>query len=282
MERDSFIFYRSFLDALNVLPEKEQTQVLMALLNYALNGIEVDANSINPIAFGFFSLMKPQIDANNKRFENGKKGGKKPKNQSQNKAKNNPDGNQTQTETKPNSNQNETKKEPKQNQDGTESEANVNVNVNDNVNVNVNVNENEKKTLSESEKEIFEEYVNTLTNDVEYGIWREEIMMKYGIKNFKQAFKDFNCYLIGSTLDSQVKNIEDYKRIFFYNTSKFLSNEAKILAPIPNCQEIKRNGKRYVLQYGEEILLPDNAPPLPTDSLNYYWCTSWNQWRKTY
>lgn len=275
MERTTLVFNLNWRNALKHYPPEIRLEIYEGAIDYASTGVVPELSQLAEIAFQF---IKIEIDKNNEKFDKkiearknaGSKGGKKRSENQKSIAKD------SKKDFANNSKQGEARIA-----NVAESEILDENNENEIIEPNGS-NENQEKTLSESEKEIFEEYVNTLTNDVEYGIWREEIMMKYGIKNFKQAFKDFNCYLIGSTLDSQVKNIEDYKRIFFYNTSKFLSNEAKILAPIPNCQEIKRNGKRYVLQYGEEILLPDNAPPLPTDSLNYYWCTSWNQWRKTY
>ena len=121
--RDSIVFYRSFYEAIKEIPLEEQGVVYNAIYGYALDGIEPE---LNGIAKAIFLLVKPQIDANNTRYENGKKGGK---------AK----GNQNVTETEPNSNQNETKTEPKPNQDVTETEPN------ENVNVNVNVNENDLK-----------------------------------------------------------------------------------------------------------------------------------------
>ena len=105
--RESFIFYKSFYDSLKGMDEKTQGKCLMALADYALNGNEP---SCEPEVMMFFILAKPQIDANNQRYENGCKGGR-PKNQ-------------TETKTKPKYNQKETKDEP-----------NDNVNDNDNVNV---------------------------------------------------------------------------------------------------------------------------------------------------
>ena len=113
--RDSFVFYRSFFVAISQLPKKYQLDTYQALAKYALDSEET---SLNGISSAVLELCKPQIDANNRRFENGKKGGRK--------------------------NQTETKTEPKPNQTETKTEPNVNVNVNDNVNVNVNANENKR------------------------------------------------------------------------------------------------------------------------------------------
>ena len=115
--RDSLVFYRSFYEALNCLPDEEYLRAIKMVLDYALNDIEPTVHT--GMAYAVFLLVKPQIDANNRRYENGSKGGR-PK-----------------TKTKPNENQNETKAKP-------------NVNVNDNVNDNDNVNENEKGLQGEN------------------------------------------------------------------------------------------------------------------------------------
>lgn len=112
--RESFVFYRSFYDAIKDLPRDVQGEIYTAIMEYSLYGKETE--NLKPIARSVFTLMKPQIDVNNKRFENGKKGGRP-------KSEDKPDGNQNKTNEKPKNNQNETKDEP-------------NVNVNDNVNVN--------------------------------------------------------------------------------------------------------------------------------------------------
>ena len=110
MKRDSFVFYRSFYEAIKKLNKKDKLTVYSHICQYAL-GEKTD--EIDGVPAAIFDLIKPQIDANFRRYENGLKGGR-PK-----------------TEAKPKHNQNETK-----------AERNVNVNVNDNVNVNENVNVN--------------------------------------------------------------------------------------------------------------------------------------------
>ena len=72
MERSSFCFYRSFYDAIKALPKKYQAQALDAVLAYGLDGVEpTDADGVIQ---AIFALIRPQIDANNKRYTNGKKG----------------------------------------------------------------------------------------------------------------------------------------------------------------------------------------------------------------
>lgn len=103
IERDSFVFYRSFYEAIKDLDKNEQSDLLSAICELALNGNEIELNGISST---IFKLIKPQINANLKRYKNGSKGGR-PK-----------------TENKPKENQSKTKHKP---------------NVNDNVNVNENI-----------------------------------------------------------------------------------------------------------------------------------------------
>ena len=111
MGRESVVIYRSFIEAIGALPDEYRMKAYDALFALALDGKSYEGD--NPIIKAVMLLVAPQIEANNKRYENGKKGGRPPKN------------NQEETESKPNDNQTETEPEP-------------NVNVNDNVNVNVN------------------------------------------------------------------------------------------------------------------------------------------------
>lgn len=74
MARDSFVFYRSFFEAIKRMPPEVQTEVYPALIEYALDGKE--PKSLSDIAQGVFILVKPNIDASIARKENGKKFGK--------------------------------------------------------------------------------------------------------------------------------------------------------------------------------------------------------------
>lgn len=118
MERDSFIFYRSFYEAIRELKPEMQAEVYNAIFEYSLNLIEPELTGLPKT---IFTLIKPQIEANNRRYLNGKKGGRPSKKE---------------TKPKPKNNQDKTKKKPKNNQDKTKSEPNVNDNDNDNGNDN--------------------------------------------------------------------------------------------------------------------------------------------------
>lgn len=73
--RDGFIFYESFRSAMKDLPAETQLLLYNAIADYALYDIEPDFDT-NGIARGFFALMRPQIDANNRRRDAGARGGR--------------------------------------------------------------------------------------------------------------------------------------------------------------------------------------------------------------
>ena len=69
--RDSFIFYGSFYEAISCLDDATRLQCYDAVASYAITGIDPE---LNGVAKAIFALIKPQIDANNKRYNNGCKG----------------------------------------------------------------------------------------------------------------------------------------------------------------------------------------------------------------
>lgn len=111
------------MEAIADLDESDQLAAFWNIVNYGLDGTEPETRGA---ATAIFKMAKPQIDANNTRYQNGTRGGRKAA--------------PRETE-EPKPNQTGTKTEPKPNQTGTKPEPNVNVNVN----VNENENENEKK-----------------------------------------------------------------------------------------------------------------------------------------
>jgi len=151
MKRESFVFYRSFAEAVKNMDKETKADFLDALCAYALDGEETDCEGI---VAAFMSLVKPQIDANNQRYENGKRGGR-PKNQEK-------------TEEEPNKNQTETKTEP-----------NVNVNVNVNDNDNDNDLKKEKNKKKKEPKKPFGEFGNVMLTDAEYIKIQERFPLDY-------------------------------------------------------------------------------------------------------
>jgi len=99
--RDSFVFYRSFYEAINNLENGDRLAAYDAIVSYALNE---KTETIKGAAKSIFILTKPLIDANNKKYENGKKGGRPKLNKNQTITKVKPKVNQKITEVEPNDN----------------------------------------------------------------------------------------------------------------------------------------------------------------------------------
>lgn len=75
--KESFIFYRSFYEALKELSKEDRVEIIDAICELALNEKEVELKG--GIQKAMFALMKPQIEANNKRYANGCKAKQKQK-----------------------------------------------------------------------------------------------------------------------------------------------------------------------------------------------------------
>ena len=110
MIRDSMVFYRSFAEGIEDLSEEDQLKAFWNLIHYGLDGKEPEDSGP---ARAVFRMARPQIDANNVRYQNGTRGGRR------------------KTELEPNGNQSGTEPEPNPNQTGTKPEPNVYVNEND-------------------------------------------------------------------------------------------------------------------------------------------------------
>jgi hypothetical protein len=202
--RDSYIFYRSFYEAIKELPSENQLEIYNAIAEYSLNFKEIELSGLSKT---IFTLIKPQLQANNKRFivgqkgaKHGKKGGR-PKNI---KPQNNPNGDK--------------KNYPKET-------PNNNVNVNENV-LNVNNNEECKSKNSVFKKPTLEQvkeyndsrggYVvaNKFYDYYEAGNWKDQSGKK--IKNWKQKLitwekknnKNSPENLTGDSFDRVLKEIK--------------------------------------------------------------------------
>lgn len=142
--RDTTVFYKSFVEAIETQSKEIQAEIYHLVFDYAFNGTEPNQEEYNSVSIAMFMLMRPQIDANNKKYENGKKGGR---------TKAEPNLNQTETKVEPKPNQNQTKQKP----NVKKAEPNVEcIMLNDNVecnNVNENVNVNDIKDVSSEPEE---------------------------------------------------------------------------------------------------------------------------------
>ena len=136
-QRKGFTFYRSFAEAIGLLPDAEQLVAYKIIMAYSLDGIEPEMEELPLFVQMLWTAFKPNLDADRRRYENGTKGGcpkgaAKPSMIGNQNAKK-----QNKTKTKPNQNQNETETKPNQNQNKSNVNANVNVNEKENVNENV-------------------------------------------------------------------------------------------------------------------------------------------------
>lgn len=160
MTRDSFIFYRSYFEATKPLSQDQKAQLYDAICLYSLEQESID---LDPICTAMFSLIKPQIEANYKRFLNGKKGAVSGKLGGRPKTPNKP---LTNPKLTPN--------------------VNVNVNVNDNVNV------KEKAHTAFKHLKISTKEFDKLKND--YGNTKVIDVLEQ-IENFKGNTKYTSLYL---------------------------------------------------------------------------------------
>lgn len=78
---NSFIAYKSFIDAIRTLSLEDQLKCHNMIYDYALDGIEPTLN--DGIIYTLFLAFKPQIDANSKKRSDGLKGGRPKKEEKQ-------------------------------------------------------------------------------------------------------------------------------------------------------------------------------------------------------
>jgi hypothetical protein len=195
--RESFIFYKSFLEAGSTIENKnDRLSYYEAIFDFAINGIEKELKGVPK---GMFSLVKPQLQANQKRWENGNKGGRK---------------------AIPKDNQKETKSEPNKNQKETKNEANNNVEC-INVECIMNNENDNSKYHSENEFSVIEKNENL---EIEKSkspensffknftkIWFDFHQEKY---EFKPNFKSIDGAKINSII-SKLKKIAEQKNFEF-------------------------------------------------------------------
>ena len=138
--KESFVFYRSFYEAIKDLKIKDKLQVYEAICELSLNQKEIKLTGMSAT---IFKLIKPQILANYERYENGKKGGA-------------PIGNQNARKTTKNNQWSflkTTKKQP-----------------NENDNVNENVNDNDNENVSDRLKTTYSPTQPSLSSIISYGV----------------------------------------------------------------------------------------------------------------
>ena len=99
-------------EALEELNDEQYARVFRAISKFALDGKEIKLSGVEKV---IFQLVKPQLIANQKRYENGCKGGRRSNDivleNNQNETEIKPNDNQKTTKTKPNDNDLNNKKE---------------------------------------------------------------------------------------------------------------------------------------------------------------------------
>lgn len=110
MKRESFVFYSSWMEAIQVIPTEElRNEAISAIIMYGLGKTTAeDWKSLNPFVQSILMVVKPILDKNQNLYENAKKGGRPKKNSSESSEK--------QPDKKPEENQSETNPKPTENQ----------------------------------------------------------------------------------------------------------------------------------------------------------------------
>ena len=73
--RESFVFYKSFYDAIKKIPKKYQLELYDAIAQYSLEGFEPE--KLTGTASAMFTLIKPNIDSSQRKYEASVNNGKK-------------------------------------------------------------------------------------------------------------------------------------------------------------------------------------------------------------
>lgn len=268
MERNSFVFYRSFYEAVKDLDQETRLAYYEALMRYALNGEEPQDNVI---VKSLLNLVKPQIEANNRKYENGKKGGR-PKKEAPEAAVGESEADILETKNKPNDNLDETKKnqnkpnETKINQTKpNESNPKPNVNVNENENVNVNDNvlkEKQKKEKSDDfcvcEKTI--EYLNEKCgtkydpeNEELHKQIKDRIREGHTLEEFKSVIDKKSRDWINTSMERHLNPVTLFKTIKFDVYLGEPDKKASSVKAFPVTPPMMENGQRYDAM--EELLI---------------------------
>lgn len=177
LHRESFIFYRSFYEAIEEADEKAQLELYRAIAKYSLDG--TPPTGLKGMVKALWNAFKPQLDANTRRFlnglkgaEHGKKGGAKT-------------GNQNARKTTPKQPLNDPKTTPN---------VNVNVNVNDNVNKNIPPIIPQEEFLAPDKTAVIEE-AEKIGMGMEYGV------------------KFFDYYALNDWRDKKGRKLKDWKAV---------------------------------------------------------------------
>ena len=288
------VFYRSFRESIKELPEANQLEIYNAIFDYSFDFEEPELNGLSK---AIFSLIRPNLDANIRKYFNGSTGGR-PK--------------LTETKPKPNKNLTETKQKPKRNQSESKPYPNVDEDVDEDEDV-------EKKPVSvfsdlPDEKMDYGFYPKTWNNSLlnhskvsaltdkrkrsikarlpEFGKTKEEQQAVFGAILDKIKASPF---LSGENdrgwrpdFDWLLKNSDNWRKIYEGKFDKKAPQVATASAggntvTLPNGKTVALGVGEYIHERGHRTLgsgvnkIPIDAPPRP--SAQYYWDRVNNVWQ---
>lgn len=170
--RDNMLIYRSFYEAIQDLPLEDQAIVWNAIYELGLNGKDSDLKGVPNTVF---KLIRPQIEANIRRYQNGKS--------------------------------------PKKNQDKSETEAKDKQIISETeTNNNINNNSNNNKSLSNRKQEFYNlltPFVNQYSKEMLrqfFDYWTE-----HGINDKKMRFEKEKSFGISRRLSTWNQNNQNKK-----------------------------------------------------------------------
>jgi hypothetical protein len=216
-DKDTFIVYRSFYEATKPLSDQEKLALYEAIFEYGLNHQET---KLEPLPQAMFSLMKPILEANHKRWLNGNKGGR-PK------------------QDKPKDNQEITKDKPKDNQEITKVEANKDKDKDKDVNKDI-------KEKGKKEKiENFEPNPTSLAVMDEMGFSLSQLpsmiqSFRDQMINRSKPFKDIQSCWRNYLRKGYVKPIENVRTQSFSGIRKTVTERQSVAAIGMSNDEIKQ------------------------------------------
>ena len=175
-EKNSFVFYRSFLDALKELEAQDFKDAVIALAEYGLDQKEPECTGV---VKAIFSLCRPILDTNYQKWVKSKSGGRPKK---------------SETIEKPSDNHDETIKKPLDNHTQTMSKPiDVDVYVDEDVDV-----KKKKRARTQSDKLVFGEYKHVRLTIEQY----DKLAADYGESTRDACIK---------RLDEYIQERPDYK-----------------------------------------------------------------------
>lgn len=231
--RDTTIFYKSFYDAIKVLPPEEQVVLYNAIFEFQFEEIEPQ---LSGLCNCIFTLIRPLLEKANTKYENGKKGGR-PK-----------------TKTKPNENQNETDPKPYKDKDKDKDKDEDKNEDKDEI----------KNQISFDEKfAIFKQQALAKGNR-----WAETIKKNNAIKDIAPVLDAFCDYIVETGKEDKflANTYEENKSYFKFSLPNFYNPKDYI--KVGNT-EYFRDGKRYYKQGNKEYEAPLDAPPRPANEYIY-------------